>query len=106
MDETTLLSAVITASASGATQVVAAVAGRRIRVVGYTYRVNAAVNVKWQSGSTDLTGLLYNGGAGEGDSPFANEQSWLFQTAVGAALNINLSAAVAVGGHVQYHLAA
>lgn len=94
--------AAVTASASGATQIVAAVTGKRIRVLSYTYRVNGAVNVKWQSATTDLTGLSYNGAAGEGEAPSAPPGMYLFQTAVAAALNINLSAAIAVGGHIQY----
>lgn len=101
----TVKSADIVASASGATEVVAAVTtpvNKKIRVLSYLYRVNGAVNVKWQSATTDLTGLSYNGAAGEGEAPTAAAGAFLFETAAGAALNINLSAAVAVGGHVCY----
>lgn len=96
-------SAVITASATGATSVVAAQgAGKKIRVLAYCLRANAAVNWKWQSASTDKTGLSYNGGAGEGEAPSAPAGAWLFETAANEALNINLSGAVAVGGFVVY----
>lgn len=92
--------AAITASASGATAVVAAVASKKIRVISYVVVANAAVNVKFQSNSTDKTGLLYlaaNGGVSGAYAPTGH-----FETASGEALNINLSAAVAVGGHVTY----
>ncbi len=92
--------AAITASASGATVVVAAVASKKIRVISYVVVANAAVNIKFQSNSTDKTGLLYlaaNGGVSGAYAPTGH-----FETASGEALNINLSAAVAVGGHVTY----
>ena len=90
----------IIASASGATQLVAAVPGKKIRVLSYVIVANGAVNVKFQSASTDLTGLLYfaaNGGAVSG-----MEGLGCFQTAVGEALNVHLSGNVAVGGHLTY----
>lgn len=94
--------AVITASASGVTQVVAAVGGKKIRVLSWTLVCSGAVNVKWQSAvtPTDLTGLHYfaaNGGASPAFDPFGH-----FQTLTGEALNINLSGATAVGGSLQY----
>lgn len=92
--------AVITASASGATAVVASVASKKIRVISYVVVANAAVNIKFQSNSTDKTGLLYL--AGNGGVSGAYAPTGHFETASGEALNINLSAAVAVGGHVTY----
>ena len=92
--------AVLTASASGATEIVAAVAGKQIRVIAYSVIVSGTVNIKWQGGATDLTGLKYfvaNGGIVQGHNP----AGW-FQTGVGDALNVNLSAAIAVGGEVVY----
>jgi hypothetical protein len=53
------LTAPIAASSSGDNPVVAAVAGRSVRVLGYILSFSAAVNVKWRSGGTDLSGLLY-----------------------------------------------
>lgn len=92
--------AAITASASGNTSVVAAVTGKKIRVISVWVVANAAVNVKFQSATTDKTGLAYlavNGGFVLPFSPVGH-----FETASGEALNINLSAAVAVGGSVTY----
>lgn len=88
--------AVITASAAGETAVVAAVTGKKIRVLNYVLTRSGAVNVKFQSGTSDITGLLYEGAAAA-YSPLGQ-----FETAAGAALNINLSGAVAVGGHITY----
>jgi hypothetical protein len=104
-DGTTALTpkfAVITASSSGATEVVAAVTSKKIRVLRFSLSANGNVNVKFQSDNTptDLTGLFYltqYGGAGAAFCPVG-----LFETVAGEALDINLSAAVAVGGVLTY----
>ena len=90
----------ISTSSSGATQLVAAVTGKKIRVLSYVLFCNAAVNAKFQSGSTDLTGLLYL--AANGGVSATVEGIGCFQTASGEALNLNLSGAIAVGGHITY----
>lgn len=92
----------IVASASGASQVVAAVGGKKIRVLRWSLVCNGAVNVKWQSHvtPTDLTGLHYfsaNGGISE---PYCKVGH--FETVSGEALDINLSGAIAVGGSLTY----
>lgn len=105
MNGTTALTpkfAKIVASSSGATQVVAAVTLKKIRVIGVVLLVNAAVNVKFQSHTTptDLTGLAYlgdKGGFAPGYLPKGH-----FETLIGEALDINLSGAVAVGGWLIY----
>jgi len=105
------LSAPITASASGDNTIVAAVPNFAIRVIGYCLTFSAAVNAKWMSdvggGAVALSGLLY--GVGAAPIPVnlpdvgTNARGW-FQTAAGKALNLNLSGAVAVGGHVVYEM--
>lgn len=90
----------ISTSSSGNTELIAAVTGRKIRVISYVIVCNAAVNVKFQSGSTDITGLLYF--AANGGAACTVEGLGCFQTAAGEALNINLSGAIAVGGHITY----
>lgn len=92
------------ASSSGVTNLVALTAGKRIRVLQYTLVAAGAVNVKFQSHTapTDITGLMDlsgNGGVSCGYCPVG-----LFQTIAGEALDINLSGAVAVGGHLVYVL--
>jgi hypothetical protein len=94
---------VITASSSGATTIVAAVTSKKIRVLAWDVKVNAAVNFKWQSHvtPTDLTGLYYNAGQGDGVARAFNPVGY-FETVAGEALDINLSGAVAVGGVLTY----
>lgn len=97
----TVKSAVIAASSSGANAIVAAVTGKKIRVLGYIISGVTAVNAKWQSGSTDIGGLIYIGATGGAVAPIAPMYMW-FETVAGEALNLNLSGAVAVGGGVVY----
>jgi hypothetical protein len=92
----------ITASASGATEIVAAVTSKKIRVLAWDMAPNAAVNAKWQSHTAgDVTGLYYMGGQGNGQRAGFNPLGW-FETTAGEALDLNLSAAVAVGGTLVY----
>lgn len=96
----TIKFATIAASSSGDNTLVAAVTAKKIRVLNYVLIANAAVNGKFQSAATDISGLLYmaaNGGASSGYSPVGH-----FQTVAGEALELNLSGAVAVGGHLSY----
>lgn len=91
---------VISLSATGT--VVAAVPGKKIRVISYVIMASGTVNTKWQShvAPTDLGGLLYlvaNTGAVSGYNPSGH-----FETVVSEALDLNLSGSVAVGGHLTY----
>lgn len=95
----------IAVSASGATEIRAAVAGHRIVLLAYNFMSNGIVNVKWQSGSTDITGLAYLVEAGRGKVVPFNPRGWAV-TAVGEALNINLSGAIAVGGEAVWAIVA
>jgi hypothetical protein len=101
------LSAAISTTTSGQTAVVAAVTGRKIKVLGYVLMAAGTVNVKWQDGTTDLTGALpltAQVGAvvpqcgGEGYHP-----EW-FKTTAGNALNLNCDSTVGVYGQVVYEL--
>ncbi len=105
-----MLSAKISASSNGDNTLVAAVTGKKIRIVSFCLSFSGAVNAKFQSGAggTDLTGLLY-GAAGVVVSPAPlpvqpGGQQGLFETATSALLNLNLSAGIAVGGWVDYEL--
>jgi hypothetical protein len=89
----------INATSSGDTQVVGAVSGRRIVVVAYAVVASATVNIRFRSGTTDITGsmrLVEGGGIAHA------YDAGLFQTATGQALNINLSTNATVGGYVVY----
>jgi hypothetical protein len=93
----------IDTATSGNTTIVAAVTGKYIVVIGYLIVADAAVDVKFQSGTggTDLTGPLgvaANGGAvyaGGIDCP-------AFETAKSTLLNLNLNGAIQVSGHITY----
>ena len=95
----TVLYAPINATNSGNTQVVGAVSGKRIRVIAFAVVANATVNIKFQSGTSDITGSMR---VVEGGGIAHAYDGGLFQTAVGQALNINLSANATVGGYVVY----
>ena len=94
--------AAISASSNGNNTLVAAVTGKKIRVLSYALTSSGTVNAKFQSGAsgTDLTGLLYeiaNSGIAVAYCPVG-----LFETAAGSLLNLNLTAGTAVGGHLTY----
>ncbi len=94
----------ITSASSGVNALVAAPAAATtvIRVVFVAFMASAAVNVKFQSHTTptDLTGLFYCAANG-GIALAYNEAGW-FSTLAGEALDINLSAANAIGGVLGY----
>ncbi len=94
--------AAITASTSGATTIVALVGGKRIRVLRWSLSSNGSVNIKWQShvSPTDLTGLHYMVQFASAGGAYCPQG--IFQTISGEALDINLSASVAVGGELTY----
>jgi hypothetical protein len=100
--EQTVSTAFANASSSGANQVVAGVANKRIRVVSYQVGpANGAVNVYFQGTSAALTSTKYlaaNGGFGR-----VRNEAGYFETAVGEPLQINLSGAVGVGVDVEYY---
>ncbi len=104
-DGTTALTpqfAVINASSSGSTTVVAGVAGKVIRVLRFGLNANGTVNATFQTSSTsaNISGTRYlQQSVNTGGSPCA---VGLFQTLPGDSLNINLSAAVAVSGECTF----
>lgn len=94
----------IAAASSGNNALVAAVTSKKIRVLEYNFIANGTVNAKFQSDGAgtpvDLTGLKYcvaNVGLSAPFSPVG----W-FESASGKSLDLNLSAAVAVGGELVY----
>lgn len=92
----------ITASAAGATTIVAASPGQQIYVLRWNVTANGNVNVNLQSHTTTAiaTGLHYMtqyASAGGAWCP-----GGIFATLPGEALDINLSASIAVGGELTY----
>ena len=92
------------ATSSGNTQLVAAVTGKKIRVVEVlvTNKDSSTVTTKFQSATTDITAAHMSAASGGGYTRVAPENGWLFETAVGEALNFNLGGAGSVGCDVGY----
>jgi hypothetical protein len=92
----------ISAALNGNNTLVAAVAGRRIRVLGAVLVAAGIVAPKFQTGAggTDLTGAMPMVANGVLTLPF-NPEGWC-ETAVNTLLNLNLSAAIAVTGVLTY----
>lgn len=91
----------IDASSTGG-DVVAAVVGKRIRVISLFLTITtAAGTVKFQSGgSTDLTGAMTFAAGGVQTLPH-NPSGW-FQTVAGEKLNMVLASAGQVSGALTY----
>jgi hypothetical protein len=92
-------------SASGATTIVAATAGKKIRVLRYSVDFNSTVNFNFQSHTTTTTagGIKYgiaNKSAGGAYCPIG-----IMQTVTGEALDGNLSGTGTVSGELTYVLA-
>ncbi len=98
-----VLNAPVSVSSIGDNQIVAAVPGKRILVLGYMLDASGGANtVKFRSATTDLTGAMDL----VADTPLPvpwSPHGWMI-TAVGVALNLNLTAATLVAGHVLYGL--
>lgn len=92
------------------TVVAAPAAWQKIRVQSYTLIAAGDVSVTSKSGSTEISGtmpLAANGGlAPSAGSSSAIGPDGVLQCAGGEALILNLSAPVAVGGHLRYELVA
>lgn len=89
--------ALISLAATG--DVVAAVTGKKIRVVEFCIVAAGAVTANFESGTTDITGVmsLITGVPVFGNTPFG-----CFETAAGAALRLTLGGSVQVSGWVNY----
>jgi hypothetical protein len=94
--------AVISAGSSGDNTVVAAVTGKKIRVLAYALVAAGAVTVRFESGAsgTALTGVMSlaaNGGLAVGLNELGH-----FETAAGVLLNMELGGVVQVSGALSY----
>ena len=95
--------AAISTSSAGDNQLVAAVAGCKIRVVsGFLIADSTPVSVQFRSNAngTACTGLIPLAANAGFVLPY-NQGGW-FETDVGEYLNLELSGSVAVGGAVSY----
>lgn len=94
--------AVIDSASAGDNTIVAAVTGKKIVVLSYALVSAGATTARFESGAggTALTGQMTLAASTVLSCGF-NEAGW-FETAAGALLNLELSAAVSVDGHLSY----
>lgn len=94
--------AVIDAASSGDNTIVAAVSGKKIRVLALSLVAAGAVTARFESGAggTALTGQMSMAANGVLVLPL-NEAGW-FETAAGSLLNLELGGAVSVDGCLVY----
>ena len=99
----TVKTAFLNATDIGNTQVVAAVSGKKIRVLDYVLSNGggSSINVNFQSATTAISSTKTLAATGGGMSVGA-PAGFYFETAVGEALNLNLSAAGTVGLDITY----
>ena len=90
-------------AASGDTSIVAAVAGKRIKVVSYVLVPAGALTARFESaaGGTALTGVMSLAANAELEAGYC--PAGHFRTAEGEALSLELSASTA-DGHLTYIL--
>ncbi len=102
-NQSEVLFATISGATSGNNEVVAAVATRKIRVIGFFLVAITAVTVRFESsaGGDALTGVMSMGATGVLS---ATNPLGLFETVAGENLNMELGAAVQVSGAVAYVL--
>lgn len=96
--------AVVDHAASGDNTLVAAVTGKKIRVVAFLLVAAGTVTARFESGAggTALTGQMSMGSGSRISAPY-NPAGWL-ETVAGQLLNLELSGAVSVDGMLGYVL--
>ena len=93
--------AAVTAASSGDNIAVAAVSGKKIRLLACALIAAGAVNASFRDESGPLSGIMDFAAAGEGITLPFTEAGWL-ETTSGEELNINLSGAVGFRGLLVY----
>lgn len=94
----------VNVSSPGDNELVAAVADKKIKVLSAAIIAAGTVAVKWRSDTSDRSGamplLASSGFVLPASLPAAG---YYIETASGEALGLNLSAGVAVTGHISYY---
>lgn len=98
----TLLPAVVSAAGAGDNTIVAAIAGRQIKVASYVLVATGAVVATWKSGAASAISGAMSLAANGGISEPGEASSHVLETVAGQALVLNLGAAVQVSGHLMY----
>lgn len=97
--------ALIDSAAGGDIQLVPAPgAKKRIRVVSLSFVVAAAVSIRFKSAANNLSGLMTFGAAGQGVADRGSYEDPIYDCNPNEALIVNASAAVQVGGRVNYYI--
>lgn len=92
--------AVVSEASIADNEVVAAVATKKIRVLSYVLNAAGGLNTAtWKTAATALSGAM---DLADNSSLSASAQFGLFETVAGEALNLALTAATLVAGHVSY----
>ena len=105
-----MLQAKIDTAASGDNTIVAAQAGRKIRVVNYVMVAAGAVTAQWKDGATALTGAMTMATGVPNQSGYSSVRGvgagydGHFDTSQGAALVLTLGGNIQVSGWVNYIL--
>lgn len=93
--------AYVDATGLGNTAVVAAVTGKKIRLLSAVVVALTAVTVHFESATTQISADNAVGATGGWTMPVNVPYGWL-ETVAGQALNVNLSSAVATGVTISY----
>lgn len=93
----------VNATGTGDTAVVSAVADRRIRVLSFSVIATLLNTVHFRGATTPISATMpIAAAAASGGYVRPHEPHGWFQTAVGVALNVNMSVATATGVDVTY----
>ena len=101
-DNQAIKHAIINATGSGDTQIVAGVSGKKILVLGYLFVSALAVAVQFKSNGGNLLSGNIAAGANQSVSYAGGIWAPAFETALDEGFKITLSLGVSVQGHVTY----
>lgn len=87
----------VVSGSQGDNTLLAAVTGKRIRVIGGVLSANGTTAISFKSGTTAISGVIYMGGSGTA-KVLPELISGYVETAAGEALVLNVVADVSAGG--------
>lgn len=99
----TILRKAITFAAAASNEIVAAVAGKKIKITNLAFTVFGETNITLQSAANAMSGAMDFGAADEPRGMVQHFGDFPLETVAGEAFNILASAAVQVSGYVTYY---
>lgn len=99
-DSAPLKRALVSATVNTSSDLLAAVTGKKIRLLAADFSVVSAATLTWRSATTAISGARAFAANGQYILPF-NPAGWL-ETVAGEALNLLSSTSTAVGGMIVY----